>query len=903
MVPLIRTKLYAPRLSAELVTRPRLLERLNRTLEVPLTLVSAPAGYGKTVLVGQWVERQEVPCTWLSLDNADGDLKLFLTYLVTAIEAVLPDACSQVRELIGADDLPPVKTISGYLINALDAIEAPFVLVLDDYHRVASSSPVHELLRLVLENPPRSLHLLIATRYDPPLPVSLMWGDREAVSIRAPDLRFNRAEAYELLNKSTGLAVTEEAVAHLDRELEGWPIGLRLLSSKLLYVDDPEDFVRNFRGGLPYMQGYLFQEVLVEQPPEYRTCLLKSSVLQRFCPQLLEAVFGGETGSAPCRLSGHDFVDRLQRGDLFATSLDDHGNWFRYHHLVRELLVWHLQRELPSSEIERLHTRASSWFESQGLIDESIHHALRVSDPDGAADIVARHRIASEEGGRWYDLERWLHMLPEDAKQQRLEVLLARMFLCIKRYRLDELPALIEKAESLPTHKPAEALLAAELDVYRSVVHIWLHCNGAEAIRLLESAKKRGLPKSIVIAGRVEFWLALARHLIGEGERAIRSLEEQIRAAHEEAVLVFRLMWALGSVRMLSGDLLAAERHAEWMITTGPPRSSLEAWGFYYRANAQFQAYRREDALRSFLKAKEYRNILSRRFIIDTMTGLALTYHALDRPDDAVSALEELVELVRETCVPHHLILAESSRARLSLLQDDVDAAVHWANSFHEATSLGGEFFFLEIPALTQSRAWIASGTAHNLSKALDRLTPLRRRFERLNFIAQLIEVDVLQAVAFEKMGETDEALASLTKAIALAAPPRGFVRPFVEAGPTMAALLRRFRGQDERRDFTLGLLAAFEGGDKRSATDLRPDRQPSSPPDLLVPLSNRQLEVLELLAKRFRDKEIAQALSISPATVNQHLKYLYRTLDVSSRRAAVAKALALGILDSRKRD
>jgi LuxR family maltose regulon positive regulatory protein len=902
-VPLIRTKLYRPRLSSELVTRPRLLELLNRTLEVPLTLVSAPAGYGKTVLVGQWAERQEVPSAWLSLDTGDGDLRLFLTYLIAAIEGVSPEACPSTRELIVAPGLLPLKTIGGHLINELDAIETPFVVILDDYHRIAPSSAVHELLALVLENPPQPLHVVIATRHDPPLPASLMWGDRRAVSVRVPDLSFTRAEVHELLDKTTGLAVTEEALAHLDAELEGWAIGLRLLALRLPYVDDPSAFVKNLHGGVPHMQDYLFQEVLEEQTPEYRTCLLESSVLERFCPQLLEAVFGGTAGRAPHRLSGQEFVDRLQRGDLFTTSLDVRGHWFRYHHLVRWLLDRQLQREAPSSEIATLHARASTWFESQGLIDESIRHALKALDPDRAADIVARHRIATEEEGRWCDVERWLEMLPEDVKHQRLELLLAQMFLCIKRYRIDRLPPLIERAESLLAQEPAAAPLTAELDEFRGVVLVWLRCDGAEALKLLESARERGLPRSEIATGRLEFWLAIGRHLAGEGEWAIRSLEEQIRAAHDRPVLLFRLMWALGTVRMLSGDLSAAERQAEWMISTGPPRSSLEAWGYYYRANAMFQAYRREEALQSFLAAERCRDVFSRRFAIDTMAGLAWTHQALDRPDDAVRATEDLVELVRETGDPHHVVLVESLRARLALLRDDVDGAVDWANSLDEAPSLGGEFFFLEVPALTQARAWIASGTDEGLSRALERLAPLRDRFERLHFIAQSIEVHVLRAAAFEKKGDSDQARASLTEALARAAPPRGFVRPFVEAGPTMAALLDRLGGTGEMGEFARRLLAAFESGDALSPPALRPDRQPSSPPDLLAPLTNRQIDVLELLARRLRDKEIAGELSVSPATVNQHLKHLYRALDVRSRREAVARAVALGILHPTKPD
>ena len=258
-LPIIRTKLHRPRLNSELVTRPRLLELLDRTLEVPLTLVSAPAGYGKSVLVSQWAERQESPCAWLSLDESDSELRLFLTYLVAAIETVAPDACPSTRELIGAPHLPPIKIVGGHLINELDVIDAPLVLILEDYHRIAASSPVHELLGFVLENPPRSLHVLITARHDPPLPVALLWGDHRAAGIRIQDMKFNRAETAELIDQAAGLSVSEEALAHLDQELEGWAIGLRLLSLRLPHVDVPDAFVKDLHGGFPKRRNTCFR--------------------------------------------------------------------------------------------------------------------------------------------------------------------------------------------------------------------------------------------------------------------------------------------------------------------------------------------------------------------------------------------------------------------------------------------------------------------------------------------------------------------------------------------------------------------------------------------------------------------------------------------------------------------
>jgi len=893
-LPIIRTKLYKPRLSSDLVDRPRLLQILDRTLEVPLTLVSAPAGYGKSVLVSQWAERQELPCAWLSLDQSDSELRLFLAYVLAAIETVAPDACPSTRELIGAPSLPPIKMIGGQLINELDTIDAPFVLILDDYHRIGPSSPVHELLGFMLENPPRSLHVVITARHDPPLPVALLWGDRRAAGIRFQDLKFDRAETVEFLDKAAGHSVSEEALANLDKELEGWAIGLRLLSLSLTHVDDPDAFAKGLHGGLPQTREYLFQEVLAKQLPEVRSCMLKSSILDRFCPEVLDVVFGGEAGSAPCGLSGHDYVNMLQRSSLFVTSIDARGNWFRYHSILKQFLGRQLQRELPSTEIAALHARASTWFESQGLIEESIRHALKASAPDRAAEIVARHRFSAVERGSWCDVERWLNMLPEDIRQQKPELLMARLLVLTEQYSPQEMPYIIQKVESLLEDEPLDGDLAAELEFHRGLLLLWIRCDGEGALRHFEAAKTIG---SRLLKNRLVFYAAVARHLIGQGDLAVRSLQERVKYA--VAGSSSRPASYLTFLRLLSGDLFAAARDAVRTVDTATNDGSplIEGTGWYMYAIAELQAYRLEGALRGFDLAAKKRNLLNRRFAIDALAGRILTFQALDRFDDAVAALKELVELAKETCERHHLKLAESSQARLSLLQNDVDAAVRWADAYDGELVPSDTFFYLEVPVLTQCRAWIASGTRESLEKALGRLLPVRRHVEALHFIPQMIEVLVLQAVALEKKGHTEEAHSALDEAIALAA-PRGFVRPFIEAGPTMAELLDRAGGRTEKPDFARHLLAVFENRDRPSPIDLSPARPPSSPPVAIDPLTNRQWDVLELLAKRLRDKEIAEALGVSSATVNQHLKQIYRKLGVNSRRKAVKKAAALGILE-----
>ena len=641
----------------------------------------------------------------------------------------------------------------------------------------------------------------------------------------------------------------------------------------------------------------MFQEVLAKERPEVRRCLLISSIFDRFCPQVLDVVFETGPGSASHSLDGQDFVDMLQRSTLFVTSLDARGHWFRYHKIFKQLLGRQIQRELPTSEIAKLHARASTWFESQGLIEESIRHALWTSDPDRAGEIVARHRFATLQGPGWYALERWLDMLPEST-QQRPEILSARLFMMTEAYRLAEMPPLMEKMKNLLGDEPPDEALAAELDVHHGLLHLWHECDGEAASKRFERARERGSLKSGLVALRVDSFAAVARHMIGQGELAVASLQEQIRSVKEPESLAY-LMRALTFVRLLSGDLLAAARDAErasdMAKRSGNPM--LEAMSYYLLANSQFQAHQLSHALPNFVESAKKHIFLNRRFAIDALAGRIMTFQALHRFNDAVVALEELAELAKETGELHPVSLAESSRARLSLLQNDVEAAVRWANAYDSALVLSDTVIFLEVPVLTQCRAWIASGTRENLSRAIGQLVSVRRQVEALHFTPQVIEILVLQAVALEKKGMTDEAHAALDEAIAMGA-PRGFVRPFIEGGSTMAALLDGRRSRSENRHFTHRLLAAFESEDRPSSTDLPSVRRPSSP-GTVDSLTTRQIEILELLRKRLRDKEIAEELVISPATVHQHLKQIYRKLGVNGRRHAVEKAESLGILGS----
>ena len=422
--PLLQTKLHRPPVIAETVHRKRLHEVMDRALGLPLTLVSAPAGYGKSTLVSHWAESLDEPCAWLSLDPGDSDLKVFVSYVLAAIETVVPDACPETRALAMSNNPVPVPVLGGSLVNELDALDSPLVLVLDDYHRIEPESTVHEFLWFVLEHPPRSLRLVLATRSDPPFAIGSLRGRGRLTEVRLRDLQFTASETSEYLERSSGVKASEEALANLEKQTEGWIVALRLVSIYLRHADDPEALLKRLHGGIRHTREYLLEEVLDQLPARTRDCMLKTSVLDRFCPELCDAVAAPTAGSEEPAYDGFQFIQALTTGNLFTIPLDVQGRWFRYHHLFQEMLRDQLQARTPPGEIAALHLRASAWFEGEGLIEEALKHALSAEDIDRVVQIVARHRHPTLNADRWYVLENWLSLVPETVVQQHAEFLI-----------------------------------------------------------------------------------------------------------------------------------------------------------------------------------------------------------------------------------------------------------------------------------------------------------------------------------------------------------------------------------------------------------------------------------------------------------------------------------------------
>ena len=471
---ILRTKLHRPPLPQDLVPRTRLLERLDNGRVRPLTLVSAPAGYGKSMLVSSWLEKADWPNAWLSLDEADSDFRQFLGYFVAAVKSIFADACEQSAAICSAPALPAAGVIAVTLANELDALEKPFLLVLDDYHRIHASSPVNDLLDRLLARPPLPLHLVIVCRRDPPLNLVKLRAQGQLNELRMRELRFSREDTRAMLRQQVKQDLSDKAIASLEREVEGWAVGLHMVILALSRVEDPERFLRRVSGGVAQAQDYLVREVIDNQPAALRDWLLKSAILERFCAPLCDAVCGQGSTAASTEMAGAGFIGALRDSNLFIIALDAQGEWFRFHHLFQHLLQQQLEKQSTPKAIVQLHLRAGEWFEAKGLIDEALNHALAAEDFGRAAQIVERNRRQVLDTDRWFDLEKWFARLPESLVQQRVDLLMAQVWILFLRFRFEAVPPILDRAEALLGDTADHGALRGEISLMRGYLLFFL---------------------------------------------------------------------------------------------------------------------------------------------------------------------------------------------------------------------------------------------------------------------------------------------------------------------------------------------------------------------------------------------------------------------------------------------
>ncbi len=896
---LLRTKFYRPSVPQDLVVRPRLIDKMNQGLNQPLTLICAPAGYGKTMLVSSFLQTCSLPWAWLSLDENDNDLRVFLDYLLTALDSVVPGALHRTRQFLSGTTLPQVSVIADSLINELAELEREFILALDDVHDIHNAD-IYSLLAALLRHPLRRLHLMLLTRQDPPLGLGTLRARGQVSEIRSRDLRFTTTETAAFMDQAVASPLRDEALAALTEQTEGWAAGLRLAALTLRYGGEIDREAAGKHAENRYVTDYLVSEVLSRIAPEIEDFLVKTSILDTLCGPLCDAVVDPD-GVAR---RGQATLQMLEDTGLFTVSLDEKRLWYRYHHLFRGLLRSRLTQRLDAHTIDALHSRASAWYASHDTIEWALEHALAGHDILGAVQLVAQHRhilLNTEQRPR---LERWLNMFPGTTLVQHPDLLLATAWIAeLNRADSRTVLSAVDRAQTLVERMagPCERArqLQGEIDTLRGMEKSFTATDPPGVIALTTRALET-MPQSWYLA-RVEAWLhqAGAYQMSGEIDRAYAVFaaaqkEELAGSVAPRARLLAARCFIHWMAADLSGTLQWAQQTVNVGQTTDQQRESL-GWGHYFLAICLYQ---RNDLAAAEVHANAVlaqRHVCHRITVVQSAIVLAAIQQARGNPGAARDALDQVTSYLAEIHSEALLPLVQAFGAELAAVQGDFETAGRWATMVGPRIPFGIMAFFY-APQLTLPKILLRIDTPASRQQAAEVLARLHTFVTATHNTRFAIDVLALQALCDDAQGNEPAAMQALEQALTLAQ-AGGFIRVFVDLGPAMAGLLERLRRRGIAPGTIEQILSASPALAVSPAHPLPSAKRLAPQVDLVEPLTNRELEVLALLAQRLSAKEIAQRLTISDRTAKRHISNIYQKMAVNSRREAIAAAIALGLL------
>jgi LuxR family maltose regulon positive regulatory protein len=918
---LIRTKIHLPFIRPNLVHRPRLQEVITQGLQCPLTLIIAPAGFGKTTLVASCIDCCGMPVAWLSLDRDDNQTERFLRYLITALQEADPTIGSEVALLPAVSQQTPPETILTSLINDLDSIGRKMVLVLDDYQFI-NNQAVHEQVTFLLEHCPNTFHVVIAARSDPPLPLTRLRARGQTIELRAADLRFTEPEASQFLNDAMGLRLDAGSIGVLEERTEGWIAGLQMAALSMRDREDVREFIEGFSGTNRYILDYLLEEVLASQSPEIQHFLLYTSILERLTAPLCDALLANNEGSenradGPSTRSESLFLrgsasilEYLERANLFLVPLDDKRIWYRYHHLFADLLRAQLRRSLSVQGVAQLHIQSSEWLAQNGSILEAINHASLAQDDERVERLIEQNYMEIVNRGEMSWLRFWTGKLSK-------ELLYSRPWLCIYEAQsrawfgeLDEAHRLLEEAEKRIHVLTSEGqTMLGHLAYVKSRVTA-MRGDNKRAIELCLAVLKLIPASNLGLQLDIRMTLGYEYFLSGDYRNAEAILQETIQTCGTIGSIInmaaaYCVMARLHAVRGTLKKSYELYQTAAQMI----PQAS----GHHLGAKAIVDVgiadllYEWNEIDQALVHVRQGLDLMlwwgkTDDFVLADIT-LARIHLAQANKSDAVEAVEKAIRLIQTRGVfSEAREVVEIAQVKLWLAQGDLQAAYRWAVTLEKRFGFPDPFRFEdELTHITQARVLIAQNKP---DEAIDLLSHLEKFARSSGRIGRVIEILFLKAFALQETGDSEQAIQLLTECLAFAE-PEGYVRLFLDEGQPMRLLLAQWLAHSipgPLREYAIHLLAQFNAETHVvTATQEKVfsagDPSASLEHALVEPLSQRELEVLHFIALGRTNQEIAGQLIVSKGTIKAHTASIYRKLDVANRTEAVARARQLGIL------
>jgi LuxR family maltose regulon positive regulatory protein len=881
--PLMHAKLYRPRPPSSFAPLPRLHSLLNQDLDRPLTLISAPLGFGKTTLLSDWLASSPRPSAWLSLDEHDNELATFLHYLVAAVNTIFPGACEETLALLQGTVLPSSSVLRSVLSNDLDdAAESGqtpagqrFILVLDDYHLIHRQE-IHQIIDGLLLQPPRFLHLVLSVRRDPPLSLALLRGHGQITELRSGSLRFRSEEIAALLRVAVPFPVDQRIIDAVEEQTEGWPAGLRFAALALnLRGDDPANL--QTPADARHALDYLTNEMWAQLPADTQDFLLQTAILERLNGSLCDALLA-ETAT---RGDGQRQLEWLEQENIFTIRLDGQGEWYRYHHLFQRLLREQLARRYRAEEIAALHRRASTWFAAHGLIEEALRSALAAGDPLSAARLIESHRHDALNSSQFRRLDQWLRLLPSALIATRPHLLLVEAWLLQQRWQLADLALHLDQVQVLLAQPPLAASeqshLQSEIDVLRSYCCYYAG-HGSDALAYAARALQQAPMAHSGVRGFAWMGYIGALHMQGDLAGAQQAIFASLKEArrHDNAFPVLPLI-AYSGVSWMAADLPAVRQGAARLQALIDQRNLIgeQEWADYFHGCAAYQANDLNRAQQAFQAVVGKQRQVHGFTFGQAALGLASVHLALGVSQEAEALGDTLLALALERGDAGILAQVQTLRALIALRLGRMGEVQRWAAAYDREMPLAPMPMFLPEPLLL-AQILVQQATPQNGNEAARWLQGLLSYAIATRNTLREIEVRALQALLHDANGQEEAALAALREAIRLAE-PGGVVRVFVDLGPRMALLVGKLAAAEPAASFAGHLAPAW------------PPAPVSSQPDLRAVLTRREREVLTLLAQRLTAREIAERLVISDKTVSRHTATIYQKLGVNKRQELAA--------------
>lgn len=904
---ILTTKLYIPLLKTGVVLRPRLIEILNKGLYSKLILVSASAGFGKTMLLSEWITQSKISAAWLSLDEEHRDFTQFFTYIVAALQTISEDIGNGVSDLLQSSKQPPMESVLTILINEIDKVKTNFILVLDDYHLIDNKT-IDTAITFLLKHQPPQMTLVIATREDPNLPLARLRGRSQMTELRVIDLRFTSSETAEFLNGTMSQNLPEKEIMLLAARTEGWITGLQLAAVSMEGRNNISGFIKSFTGSHRFVLDYLVEEVLNQQSESIQIFLLHTSILDRLCGPLCDALLLDNTAS------GKKTLEYLEHANLLLIPLDDNRIWYRYHHLFSDVLQAHLLEKQPS-HLKVLHLRASMWYEQKDLPSDAIRHALAAEDYERAANLAELAWPAMSVSFQSITWLGWLNTLPDELVKVRPVLSLGYAWALLNSGKLEAADIRLQDVErcletvndgSDKIENAADTMVIADGGQFKSLpislataraYHAQAVNNPARTVKYARQAITLLPEEEVVQRSTVNALLGLALWASGDLTTAFSTFLDGLTGMPPLGMITGTFV--LADLKITLGNLHEAvsiyKNSLKLAMDQGDPKpigtedlyigiSGLHREQGHLTSAAQDLLTARELGEQIELPDWQYRWYTAQARLLETNGDLDGALHMLDEAERV---------FVRTPLPVVHPI--EALKARVWLKQGRINDALNWVHTFD--LTINDELSFLkEFEHITLIRLLITlhreNPADHSIEQALQLAERLLQAAEEGERKGSTIEILVLKALAHDALGSTSHALNSLQQAMELAE-PEDYVHIFVDEGPPMALLLNKAASHGIMPGYSKRLLAQFEDEEKknREKSFLFPD-QPIS-----ERLSQRELEVLHLIADGLSNREIGEKLFIALDTVKGHNRRIFGKLDVVKRAQAIKKARSLNIL------